>query len=382
MRRDLREGFLDIDDRRLFEVTTGHRAASGTKGRATAAADRCRPRALPGIRQGPGLSRRPAPVHGPLHPRRRCCGADPRRTPPNRGLDVRRFARRSMWTTTSRSRLVSSRFRGGTSFQRRSRRPSAELTLDEKWPWLSLHTCLRAAIAGIGIRLKGLLALIGAKRTCWTSAVAPWWPTPRMIAWWNPLREDSGTVKIRVHEHAVLGTARPAACCATFHWCSMRIVDTSNTLVSLAARPVESAVCVSACVPWAVQTDGIQGILRADREMYSPLRRKLGREDVPISAASCSKRPSGSTRDHRPAVRADLTADLRQRFEASTGINCTDWGSEFFDRQKAAQCAAVSRQSSLDELQARPTVLLWTTDKAVNLNHRKDGLGSAEAIRR
>lgn len=343
MRRDLRQGFLDLDDRRLFEVTTGHSCSKWYKEgelRSLQIAADLEHFLESGKVQDYPVGQRLFMGHfiedvGAAAPILATY-------PPNRGLDVPEI--RTALDVDDYFVLESgfAPFRGGYFIPTTKPPPSAELTLDEKWPWLSLHTCLRAAIAGNRDPLEGLLALIGAKRTySWTSAVSTLVADAADDRVVESLRE-----RIRNGEDPELTNT---LCWALLGRGLLRdvplVLDAYRRHLkhpwfhSLQGRLNQlfafQPVCHGPCKPMAFKAfyEQIENCIQL-------LRQKLGREDVPIFRGKLFSVQAVAREIIDLQFGADLTADLRQRFEASTGINCTDWEtSEFFDRQKAAASA-------------------------------------------
>lgn len=343
MRRDLRQGFLDLEDRRLFEVTTGLSCSKWYKDGEVrllqVAAD------LEYFLESGKAGDYPIGQRLFMSHFIEDVGAAAKilaTYPANHGLDVPEI--RTALDKDDYFALESgfAPFRGGYFIPTTKPPPSAELTIDEKWPWLSLHTCLRAAIAGNRAPLEGLLALLGAKSTqSWTSAV-------------STLVADAADDRVVEFLRDWIRNGADPDLTSTLCWALLGrgllrdvplVLDAYRRYVKhpwfpalqgrlnqlFAFQPVRHGPYI----PMAFKAFAEQ----IERNIQS-LRQKLGHEDVPIFRGELFSVEAVAREIIELQHGPDVTADLRQRFEAATGINCTDWETaELFDPQKAAASA-------------------------------------------
>jgi hypothetical protein len=343
MRRDLRQGFLDPDDRHLFEVTTGLSCSNWYKQgevRPLQVAAELEQFLESGKAKDYPVGQRLFMGH--FIEDVGAAAAILATYPSSRRLDLPEI--RTALDVDDYFALESgfAPFRGGYFIPATKPPPSAALTIDEKWPWLSLHTCLRAAIAGNRNPLEGLWALVNVQRTySWTSAV-------------STLVADAADDRVVESLRARIRESEDPELTNTLCWALLgRGLLRDVPLVLDAYRRHVSH-------PWFPALQGRLNQLFAFQPVrhgpYKPmafnvfceqlersiesLRQKLGREDVPIFRGELFSVEAVAHEIIGLHYGPDLTADLRQRFEASTGIDCTDWEtSELFDQQKAAASA-------------------------------------------
>ena len=325
---DIREGILAGTDRRLFEVTTGISCSEWFTNEKPnflqAAADVER-----FMESGIATSRLPGQRAFMGHPLEdvRAAGKILAMYPPNRGLDVPEVRAAFDVDTYFELPLGFDTLQGGYFVRTTQPPPSAELTVDKDWPWLSLHTCLREAMAGNRAPLEGLSGLLrpDSNPIYLASAIdliadaaddrtlAPWREMilqeedPRFTCalCWGLL--ERGILR---DVPLVLEAYRRNADHPDYAFLDGRF----NNL--FAFRPVRHG---------RNQPVGFETCQEEVTRRYDALCRRLGRDDLPIFRGDLFS-VQGLAREiielrHGP----DVTVDLRQRFEASTGINCSDW---------------------------------------------------------
>jgi hypothetical protein len=338
------EGFIDVYDRRVFEAVTGfacnHWFDGDRPNLLRAAADLEEfieagnfVQFPPGQRAFMGHCLEDVAAVGPVLAT----------YPSNRGLDVP--AIRSVFDEDPFFALPSALdpFEGGFFVKTNQPPPSAELTVDRDWPWLSFHTCLRAARAGHRQPLQDLARLINSVdnplfRSAVVELVAAAGGVAELEVWRSQIRTEEvpqltfsfcwGLVRRGMLRDIplVLQAYERHADDPKFPY----LEEPLNAL--LAFRPVRHGPHVpmgfSAC------RDAVTQRLQA----LTPI---LGREDVPLFRGA----PFSVVAVAREIIDLvhgpDLTADLRMRFEGSTGVDCSAWevpGS--LDRDRAKDTAS------------------------------------------
>lgn len=342
MRRDLRQEFLDPDDRRLFEVTTGLSCSKwyreGEARPLQVAADLERVSAAGEARDYPvgqrlfmGRFIEDVGVAAPIFSAYPKYGVD---VPENRAaLDVDDyFALESGFAP----------FQGGYFVPTTRPPPGVEPTIEPEWPWLSLHTCLRAAMSGRRVPFEALVALLDAERShSWRSAVstlvADAADDPAVELLRRRIRDCPDPELTNTLCWALLGRGLlrdvPLVLAAyrrhAEHEWFPALQGRLNQL--LAFQPVRRG---------PHKPMAFEAFLELVERRVQALRQELGRDDVPIFRGGVFSVQAVAREIVDLRFGPHLTADLRQRFEASSGIDCTDWErAGGFDREKARASA-------------------------------------------
>lgn len=347
MLADLREGVLDGSDRRAFEVMTGRSCSAWfTEMQVkflTVAAD------LEAFIASGGPDRHPPGQRAFMGHALEDVRAAARvfaAYPQNRGLEVPEI--RTAFEVDAYFALPFGfePFHGGYFVRSTKPPPSAEWLVDADWPWLSLHMGLRAAMAGDRSLLPALASWIGADtEPVFRSAVIhlvaraandlvlePWRDAIR--AFEDPdftLALCEGLLRRGVLRDIplVLDAYRRKADAPDY----AHLQDRFNLLLALWPAHQETRE------PMAV-ADFCAIVMRRVEQ----LRQAIGRDDVPIfrgalfDVIAVARELAGQT--------SPVTFDLRERFEGSTGIDCTVWEvpgpfdpENAFDPRKAAASA-------------------------------------------
>ncbi|MCK5245147.1 MAG: hypothetical protein KAJ90_07745 [Desulfobacterales bacterium] len=273
--------------------------------------------------------------------------------PPNRGLGVP--AIRTTFDVDDDFGLefgFEPMFRG-YFFQTPKPPPSAELTIDKDWPWLSLHTCLREAMSGNRDPLEGLATLLdlgndGAQK------VHPQWPDMFRHSVIN-LLADAADDRVIAPWREVIKRGDDPALTFALCWGLLRrgmLRDVPLVLEAYRLNPenpdyayLEGALnCLLAFSPITLgphERIGVKACCYEVTRRYEMLCSQLGRDDIPVYRGELHSVVAIAREVIELKHGPKITADLRTRFEASTGIDCTDWegGPEGFNAQRAAAAA-------------------------------------------
>lgn len=345
----LREGILDSDNRHVFEVTTGMscsrwftnekpnllQAAADLERFAESGEAAAYP---PGQRAFMGHLLEDVGAAAPILDA----------YSPNRGLSVPSI--RTTFDVDANFALEHGIdfLEDGFFFQSPKPPPSVELTIDKDWPWLTFHTCLREAMSGNRAPLEGLSTLLGSEsddmfRVATIELLADA-ADDRIIAPWR--------------EMIALGDDPNL----TFHLCRgllRRGILRDIPLVLEAYRRnsenpdyayLEDALnFLIAFAPITIGPHERLGVEACSDEVthrYETLRSQLGRDDAPVFRGKLHSVVEVAQEVIELKHGPEITADLRARFEASTGIDCTDWVEESGGLN--AERAAATTQKFLD----------------------------------
>lgn len=343
MRSDLRKGFLDADDRRLFEVTTGLSCNKWFRNDEvnllTVTAD------LERFHETDKAYVYPAGQRVFMGHALEDVGAAARvfaAYPSNHGLEVPEIR-----TAFDRDEYFALPYGfqpmdGGYFIRSTKPPPSAELTIDRNWPWLSLHTCLRAAISGNRTPLARLSELINEDndpgfRGAIIDLIADAADDYVIEQWREKIRKTKdhhlvfslcwGLLRrgMLLDVPLVLEAYEKNSKDRKFSYLQSRL----NCLFSL--QPVENK-------PY--KKTGFKSCYANVMAQYHALHLKLGRVDVPILRGELFSVTVLARKIAALEPGTSLAADLRERFEASTGISCSGWETaDGLDPQSAAASA-------------------------------------------
>lgn len=345
MRSDLRQGFLDAEDRRLFEVTTGLSCSKWFRNDEvnllTVTADLERFHAAGKVQDYP-VGQRMFMGHALED-----VGAAARvfaAYPYNRGLDVPEI--RTVFDKDEYFALPYGfqPMEGGYFVRSTKPPPSAELTVDRNWPWLSLHTCLRAAISGNRTPLARLSELIDTDNTpSFRGAIVDLIADAADDYVIDQWREKIHSTKDRhlvfslcwgllrrgmlLDVPLVLEAYKKNSKDAKYSYLESRL----NCLFSF--QSVENK-------PYKKM--GFSSCYENVMAQYHTLHLKFGRVDVPILRGELFSVIALARKIADLESETSIAADLRERFAASTGINCSGW--ETADGVDSQAAAASARQ--------------------------------------
>ena len=341
---DLREGLLDADDRHVFEVTTGMSCSAwfneGQTNYLRAASDL---EHFIDSGKGANYPGGQRAFMGYWLEDVAAARAILEQYPPNDGMGVP-----SRRTTFDQDSLFALEFgfepmNRGYFFQSPRPPPTAELVNDAARPWLTLQTCLRHAVEGDRTPLEVLASLVKPAGQSIFSIAA------------IELLADAADDRVIAPWRAMITREEDPEFIASLCWGLLRrgmLDDVPLVLDAYRRHPnhprfayLEGALnCLFAYAPLTLgphQAMGMEACTARVTQCYESVRRKLGRDHVPIFRGgiydvSTIARELIELR-HGP----EITAHLRVRFEASTGIDCSDWVNEDhgFDSQRAAETA-------------------------------------------
>jgi len=345
LRDGIAEGFIDLSDRRLFEATTGfpcnHWFSEGRPNLLRAAAD------LEEFVESGRLASYPTGQRLFMGHQLEDVAAVERilaTYPRNRGLDVPAIRATLEQDSLFELPLGLDPFEGGFFVRKYLPPPSADLVVDRDWPWLSFHTCLRAARAGRRDPLRDLGQLLYSVddpmfRNAVVELLAAAADDAVLDDWRSKILTDEApqltfTLCWGLVQHGMLLDVPLLLKAYERHAAEPEfpyLEERFNML--LAFRPVRNGP--HAPLGFVACRDEVT-------PRFNALAQTLGHKDMPIfrgavfSVAAVAREILDL--EHGP----DLTVDLRQRFEGSTGIDCSDWElpkPDGYDRNRARDAA-------------------------------------------
>ena len=343
MLKDLRKGLLDPDDRHKFEVTTGLSCSKWfTHGKVNLLQARAD---LELFHESGKANGYPVGQHIFMGHFIEDVGSAAQifaAYPPNRGMDVPEV--RTIFDVDDYFALPLGfePFRGGYFVRSTTPPPSAALTIHRDWPWLSLHTCLRAAMSGNRTPLEGLSALIGKDnepmfQRAAIDLIADAADDCVLDPWRETIRRGASP---DLTYSLCWGLLRRSMLCDVPLVLEAYRRNANNPKYAHLESRLNQMFAFQAVRHGPHQPIGCQACCEKTTICYQALSQRLGREDVPIFRGGLFGVIALAREIIDLKYGPELTVDLRQRFEASTGINCSDWEtSEGFDPQMAAASA-------------------------------------------